>query len=132
MLIPIVEVEATSLDMPQTLEGGYFTSLNIVSNPESVEKLINIFNNNNNNLNKSGLELASLFDIPSFLNADKELQYFSNKIKSAYDFPLLHNHLKNTPEVRLLTEHIFSPKEMKAMALDYMSVFPKSWITIFI
>jgi hypothetical protein len=126
MLIPIVEVEATSLDMPQTLEGGYFTSLNIVSNPESVEKLINIFNNNNNNLNKSGLELASLFDIPSFLNADKELQYFSNKIKSAYDFPLLHNHLKNTPEVRLLTEHIFSPKEMKAMALDYMSVFPKS------
>ena len=65
----------------------------------------------------------------SSLPADHRIKLFYNKVNSRFNMnhkSLLYTELKKTPEVKLLTEYIFSPKEIKSLVLDYMNVFPKS------
>lgn len=121
MILPIADAEIAQ-DLSEKLYNYFFLNLqSALSTMPDMQLFLDLLDQSGDP-NDLGHAIISEFESAG----DSEIKSFYNEVNSQYDVSSLYNQLKETPEVKLLTEYIFSPREMKTAALDYISVFPKS------
>lgn len=137
MILPVAEAERDAMGIFESIAGNFSlnTTLDLKAFAASAQSVsdLKVFSDivTNTNISNPGSPnlVADVGRTLSLFPDTYPIKSAYNKVNSRFNMnhkSLLYTELKKTPEVKLLTEYIFSPKEIKSLVLDYMNVFPKS------
>ena len=138
MILPIVSAEERVRLNPgdESSSWTYFQSISGFNYPDDKPASVEINKdfmdliNDGKTINDIGKMLLDDVPISSAFHrgyfASLEATYFVKQGPEGSHKNRLLKQLKESPEVKLLTEYLFSPQQMKSLALEYMNVYPKS------
>jgi len=135
MILPIVAAEErAALNPGDPSSWTYFQTLSafnyITENQQKINEDFMDLINDGKTINDIGKMLLDNVPISSTFHrgffATLEDTYFIKKGPNGSHKNRLLKQLKDSPEVKLLTEYLFSPQQMKSLALEYVNVYPKS------